>query len=143
MTNKFWRVVEPFNLVGENSIFWSKDQAQKVAVDTSYYFLVLGVTLVGVYFSQLLQLFYLLPPEFPKELALKTGGLIIILGALVRFFKSRIASVLLTWYFISVFALKFENMDFEMGPLGWVSVLMLMASIRASQASFYFHRKIR
>ena len=143
MTNKFWRVVEPFNLVGENSIFWSKDQAQKVAVDTSYYFLVLGVTLVGVYFSQLLQLFYLLPPEFPKELALKTGGLIIILGALVRFFKSRIASVLLTLYFISVFALKFENMDFEMGPLGWVSVLMLMASIRASQASFYFHRKIR
>ena len=143
MTNKFWRVVEPFNLVGENSIFWSKDQAQKVAVDTSYYFLVLGVTLVGVYFSQLLQLFYLLPPEFPKELALKTGGLIIILGALVRFFKSRIASVLLTLYIISVFALKFENMDFEMGPLGWVSVLMLMASIRASQASFYFHRKIR
>ena len=82
-------------------------------------------------------------PEYPKELALKTGGLILILGVLVRYFTSRIAAVLLTFYFISVFALKIENMDFEMGPLGWVSVLMLMASIRASQASFYFHRKIR
>jgi len=142
MNNKYWRVVEPFKLVGENSIIWSKNQAQKVAVDISYYFLVLGVTLVGVYLFQLFQLFYLLPPEYPKELALKTGGLVLILGVLVRYFTSRIASVLLTFYFISVFALKIENMDFEMGPLGWVSVLMLMASIRASQASFYFHRKI-
>ena len=97
MNNKYWRVVEPFKLVGENSIIWSKNQAQKVAVDISYYFLVLGVTLVGVYLFQLFQLFYLLPPEYPKELALKTGGLVLILGVLVRYFTSRIASVLLTF----------------------------------------------
>ncbi len=143
MDKKFWCAVEPFNLIGENSIFWSKNQAQKVTIDISYYFLVLGVTLVGIYLSQLFQLFYLLPPEYPKELALKTGSLILVLGALVRYFKSRIASILLALYFISVFALKFENMDFEIGPLGWISVLMLMASIRACQASFYFHRKIK
>lgn len=133
-----WRKLEPFNLIGEYSLFWTKDDAARVAKDNSYYFFVVGILLMSTY---IYGFFVDLSFKFPTELVFIYGCLIIIFGILVRYPKSRIASVLLAINFgIVIFEMMIVTGD-KTSTIGWISVLLFMASIRSCQATFYYHRK--
>ena len=82
--------IEPFNLVGENSLIYSKEQAEKILKDNSYYIFVASFMMVAI---SLLITIYPVDIGISKTIILIYGFLYFILGVAIKYLKSRIASI--------------------------------------------------
>ncbi len=127
------KAIEPFNLFGERSLIYSKDEAVKILKDNSYYIFVASAMAFGffafVYFS---------PADVgnSKFIFLIVGLLYLSIGLAVRKLQSRVASIFAFLCFGSLFLQKL--IDYGLGG-SFLAMIFLAASYRCIRASFYFH----
>ena len=128
--------IEPFNLFGENSLIFSKDQAEQILKDNSYYILFASFMMVAI---SLLTTLYPVDIGISKKVIIIYGIFYFILGISIRYFKSRIASLLSLISFCSALISKIIEQNTNDG--WWLFVLIFIAaSYRAVKASFYYHK---
>jgi len=128
--------VEPFNLVGENSLIFSKEEVEKILRDNSYYIFVaaflMGATFIFLSFN-------------PVDVGISKASILIygifysIIGVSIRYLKSRIASFLALASF--GWALFSRVIGQDAGGLWFFTFIFMAASYRSVKASFYYHKK--
>ncbi len=128
--------IEPFNLVGENSLIFSRQQAEKILRDNSYYIFVAAFIMFTV------DLFLILKPVdigISKTIILICGIFYFVLGVSIKYLKSRIASILaLASFTLDLF---FKIMEQRTNNGWWFfTLIFIAASYRAVKASFYYHK---
>jgi len=128
--------IEPFNLFGENSLISSKDEADKILKDNSYYiFVAASIGLGSVIFAKLFNLDLGFPLTTPFIMSL----FLFILGFCIRQFRSRVASILALLSFGEVLISRILEND--KGGLFFTTFIFVAASYRAVRASFVYHKK--
>ena len=127
--------IEPFNLVGENSLIFSKNEAEKILRDNSYYIFVAAFMMVAIF---VLLVFKPVDIGFSKTILLIFGVFYFILGAAIKYLKSRVASILALASFGWALLSKIMCQDTD----GWwfFTLIFIAASYRAVKASFYYHK---
>ena len=128
-------IIEPFGLFGSESLIESKDQAAKIAQTNSYYILLSGlVFLAGMLFNMSSYIDGLDGNQF-----LMLGIAYLILGIVIKLFKSRLAATLS----LVLYALIYGYIYFYKGFAG-VSLLYFIfvaAAYRSVVSCFYYHKK--
>jgi len=133
--NENKKAVEPFNLFGERSLIYTKDEAARILRDNSYYiFISTALLLAG--FSLLL--FTKREIFVSKTTVLAFSIYYLFLGVAIRYFKSRVASVLALASYVYVAASRI--IDLDMGGLFWGTLIFVAASYRCIKASLFYHK---
>jgi len=128
--------IEPFCLFGTDSIIYTKEEAAKVVVDNSYYFIVAGCIPLVI---SLFALFGKRVPGLTIPYLIIMATLYFSLALVLRKFKSRVASILLLAGVGWTLFPRLVQLD-----LGWsfiFNLLFLAASVRTVKATFFFHKK--
>lgn len=128
--------IEPFCLFGNDSIIYTKEEAAKVVVDNSYYFMIAGFLIL------VLLLFALLGKRVPGEsihYLIIMATLYLSLTLALRKLKSRVAAISIL--VIVVWALLPRLIQFDIGWSFIFNLLFLAAAIRSVKATFFFHKK--
>lgn len=128
--------IEPFCLFGTDSIIYTKEEAAKVVMDNSYYFIVAGcIPLVVLLFA----LFGKTVPGFTIPYLIIMATLYFFLAFVLRKLKSRVASILLLAGVVWALLPSLVQLD-----IGWsfiFNLLFLTASVRTVKATFIYHKK--
>ena len=130
-------IIEPFPLFGIESIIHSKEQALKVLKFNSYYIFVAAfISLFGFLSISLFNLNIGITGEYVMLFTL----LFFTIGFLIRWLKSRVASVISLLIFSFTFFWNF----YESGFAGYyiLTSLFIAASYRSTKASFFYHKKV-
>ena len=133
---KFENLVEPFPLFGEKSLIKSKEHAEKIAKDNSYYVYVTGSIL---FVSFLLTKILDIELGMGNNLLLFLAILYVILGFSINKFKSRIASLTALILFFHATLTRIITKD--IGGLFFINIILVSAAYRAVRATVYFHEK--
>ncbi len=129
------KIVEPFNLFGERSIIYSKEEAKKILKDNSYYFFVLSLIPLCTFLFMSIKGFDI---GLPKIYVLALGIFYFSLGIAIRKFQSRIASVIAFITFCWIIIIRV--IDSDMGGFFFMTFIFAGAAYRSIKASFYFHK---
>ncbi len=129
--NQTKKPIEPFNLVGENSLIFSKEEAEKILRDNSYYIFVAAFMMVAI---SILLVFKPVDIGISKITILIYGVFYFILGAAIKYLKSRIASVLALASF--GWALLSKVIEHDTDRWWFFTLIFMAASYRAVKASF-------
>ncbi len=129
------RRIEPFCLFGTDSIIYTKEEAAKVAVDNSYYFIVAGCLILAIAAMSLWKPL----PKFSTPYLVVNAASYIVLAFALRTKKSRIASILLligvVWTLIP------RLTQFDIGGTFIFNLLLVAAASRSVKATFFFNKK--
>lgn len=131
---QYRRKIEPFCLFGTDSIIYTKEEAAKVAVDNSYYFMVAGgIVLVIAAIS-----FWKPLPRFSMPYLVVNALCYIALAFAVKIKKSRIASILLLLGVVWTLIPRLTQLD--IGGTFIFNLLLVAAASRSVKATFFFHK---
>jgi hypothetical protein len=130
------RRIEPFCLFGNDSIIYTKEEAAKVVMDNSYYFMIAGCLILVLLFFALLG--KRVPGESIQYLIIM-ATLYLSLTLALRKLKSRVAAISILM--IVVWALLPRLIQFDIGWSFIFNLLFLAAATRSVKATFFFHKK--
>ena len=136
--NETRKAVEPFNLFGERSLIFTKEEAAKILRDNSYYFFLSAAILLGGF---TLLLFTKGEIFVSRTTILVLSVYYFFLGVAIRYLKSRVASILALVSDGSIVVSRI--IDLDIGWLFFLTFIFLAASYRCVKASLFYHKAKR
>jgi hypothetical protein len=130
-TLKF-KKIEPFCFWGPESIIHTKDQAEKIIKDNTYYFIIVGCLALVIF----LFLTFVKPIHgLPVNLLPIAGFFYLLTAIILRRVKSRVISIMILTAVSGTLLYKLLQGDFEWTFL--FNLFLFVAAIRCVKATFY------
>lgn len=127
--------IEPFNLFGERSLIYSKQDAKKILIDNSYYFFIASAITFGI---AAFAYFGIVDLGTSETTFIILSLAYLLLGIAIRRLQSRTASVIALIIFGWILILRIYESD--IGGSFFYSFIFFAASWRSVKASFYFNK---